>query len=368
MIMFRRLILLAAIFVLLAGAVPAALTGSDCDSRESHYARAVQLHDMGDFDRALRHYQCALAQDPDSAIIPVLIDNLHRDIAGAAMAWSALPHVETDADCDSALDHARLGAEAHERAAFDLAEIHLQCALLADPRHTGALGLMGQIHINRGDTHAARHYFDRSHAVQSGGAAADTGDAMERRGPATFVMPAWLKPYEMAPSRRMDAQPRAVIALAQYLRAGGETIRLVSDKGGMTAAPPMPAPAAPSATDATFARAMQYYQARKLYAAGNTLMQALAIDPAHLEARCQLARVFTEWGNYGSALAHFERILEAEPGNACAREGRRSALLDMLAMYVPLTVDDFFFQARTYADLEEWGRARAALTRVVNWE
>ena len=32
----------------------------------------------------------------------------------------------------------------------------------------------------------------------------------------------------------------------------------------------------------------------------------------------------------------------------------------MLAMYVPLTVDDFFFHARTYAQVEEWQLARDA--------
>ncbi len=32
-------------------------------------------------------------------------------------------------------------------------------------------------------------------------------------------------------------------------------------------------------------------------------------------------------------------------------------------MYVPLTVDDFFYHARTYIQLEEWGQARDAFRR-----
>ena len=35
-------------------------------------------------------------------------------------------------------------------------------------------------------------------------------------------------------------------------------------------------------------------------------------------------------------------------------------MLDMLRMYIPLTVDDFFFHARTYAQVEEWKMARDA--------
>ena len=99
---------------------------------------------------------------------------------------------------------------------------------------------------------------------------------------------------------------------------------------------------------------------RKLFAAANTLIEALVIDPAHVEARCQLGVIMTDWANYGSALAHFDRILADDPQNECARQNRRIAILNMLGMYVPLTVDDFFYHARTLAQVEEWELARDA--------
>ena len=39
---------------------------------------------------------------------------------------------------------------------------HLHCVLLADPAHADALYRTGMIHINRGETHEAKHYFDRA--------------------------------------------------------------------------------------------------------------------------------------------------------------------------------------------------------------
>ena len=102
---------------------------------------------------------------------------------------------------------------------------------------------------------------------------------------------------------------------------------------------------------------------RKLFAAANSFMEALTLDPAHLAARCQLGIIMTEWSNYGAALNHFERILAEEPDNSCARRYRERAVLGMLAMYIPLTVDDFFFQARTLADIEAWEPAADAFRR-----
>ena len=76
--MFKRCLLLTLSLFALASFAPLAISQSDCDFSYSNYARAVQLHDMGDYTRALRHYDCALLEDPDSAIIPELIEILHR--------------------------------------------------------------------------------------------------------------------------------------------------------------------------------------------------------------------------------------------------------------------------------------------------
>ena len=87
--MCKRNILPYLMIVLFLIICPLAQAGSDCDSTESDYARAVQLHDMGDYDEALRHYQCALEEDPDNETLPILIANLHEDIENAGKAWLA---------------------------------------------------------------------------------------------------------------------------------------------------------------------------------------------------------------------------------------------------------------------------------------
>ena len=465
------------VFILVISAAPAALTNSDCDFGDSHYARAVQLHDMGDYDRALQLYDCALQEDPDNAIIPVLIENVHEDIASAASAWSRRSDVEPDLVCDPALDHARLGAEAYEGGERDIAMIHLQCALLDDPYQEDVLNLMGKVHLDAGETHSAKHYYDRAHAVYAANSKTPTMDSVDTSAasaaPSGFVMPEWLTPYETAPSTQ--SQPRQIAVFTEHSRliAQSEQMLIIADDDSLTtwrrmqeqyverimlfapsgemsvtiyarraytlaikaqvtvtsspltptSAPEAPiseslgpesvcelgrlyasqgnyaaafnqfqslikhelvdqcpdkepiAPArtvnrSPSATaiasteasnaDETFARAMQFYRARKLYAAGNTLLETLEINPGHTDARCQLGLIFTEWANYGGALAQFKRILADSPQDDCALEGRRLAVIDMLAMYVPLTVDDFFYHARTYARLEEWELARDA--------
>ena len=87
--MCKRNILPYLMIILFLVVCPLAQAGSDCDSTESDYARAVQLHDMGDYDEALRYYQCALEEDPDNETLPILIANLHEDIENAGKAWSA---------------------------------------------------------------------------------------------------------------------------------------------------------------------------------------------------------------------------------------------------------------------------------------
>ena len=82
-----RYLLIALVLFLFVGQL--AMADSVCDFSYSNYARAVQLHDMGDYDAALRHYKCALEADPDNGIIEILIDNVHEDIANMGSAWSA---------------------------------------------------------------------------------------------------------------------------------------------------------------------------------------------------------------------------------------------------------------------------------------
>lgn len=87
--MSKRIQVLSVVVFLILALCPLVGASSDCDFSYSNYARAVQLHDMGDYDAALRHYHCALEEDPDDTVIPLLIANVHEDIATAGSAWSS---------------------------------------------------------------------------------------------------------------------------------------------------------------------------------------------------------------------------------------------------------------------------------------
>ncbi len=534
--MFKRFTGLTLVLLLLTGTATLVWSQAECDFSYSNYARAVQLHDMGDYARALRHYECARLEDPDSAIIPLLIENLHEDSANAGSAWSSRSERAQKPICSPDLDHWLLGKQAYDHGDSNQAEIHLQCILLGDPTDGAALYLMGSIHINRGDTHTAQHYFDRAEAARRAASESPTdvqalAQTEELEPPPGFEMPDWLTPYEIAPDTRVTAQVQPIVLFSERSRLLLQTersliiaddesltywqrlrklyieqIRLViatgemtvtlyqrqvfamsrearitfsaadrlaeareqarlaarqgdldeaikwmlrvasapgvtaddyaylaslySTQGDMAAAAlalsaaleleparldircnlgrvysslgdyakaftqfytviskdigaicpkendralnrslnatasvvPAPAPQA-SLAQATFERGLAMLNDRKLFAAANTFMEALAIDPDHHEARCQFGIVLNEWSNYGWALANFDRILADDPRNDCARQNRKVAILDMLAMYIPLTVDDFFYRARTFAQVEEWELARDAFHR-----
>ena len=187
--MFKRFTVLTLTLLLLGGATALVWSQTDCDFSYSNYARAVQLHDMGDYSRALRHYECARLEDPDSAIIPLLIENLHQDSADSGSAWSGLGQSAQQPICSPDLDHRSVGEAAYSRGDNDQALIHLQCALLQEPMNEAALNLMGRIHINRG-------------AHPCGASTTSIGLKPRARRPPKFKMPVWLTPYETVPDTR----------------------------------------------------------------------------------------------------------------------------------------------------------------------
>ena len=412
------------------------LAQADCDFSFSNYARAVQLHDMGDYARALQHYRCALLEDPDDAIIPLLIANVHQDIADAPSAWSRAESAASAPVCDPAIDHARRGAEAQAAGDDNRAWIHLQCVLLADPTHVNALNRMGLFHINRGETHEAKHYFDRADraaAAQAhdedaldlltyllGDAArspldADALDELKLTSPDPGATGEYLPPGQKTKraylivlwtrqgrreEARQSADHDAISRLEQALKQDPTRVdlrcelgRLYSARGDYAAAygqfsalitvtlgdhcgsaagqaqdggTPEPsagsqtAPAPASPAERIFADGLRQLEAGKTYSAANAFLQALDLDPLHLDARCRLGMIYTEWAHYRGALDQFDAILQHEPGDDCARQNRRLAARDMLAIFTPLVVDDYFHYARVYVRMGEWELARDA--------
>jgi len=359
----RQAIFLSIVFFLLLSLAPPALAQSDCDFSISNYARAVQLHDMGDYDRALAHYDCALLEDPDDVIIRQLIENVHEDIRNASRAWDR-PRQPT---CDPTRDNGELGEAAFARGDMGRARTHSHCALLLDPADVDALTLMGRIYANLGDAHTARHYLYHAEAARR--------QAAEQ--PARFKMPDWLTPYETAPRRNAVgiSSANSGDAFARAPEDGRAFVLVLTARVGVQPAEAAPAtrepapaaaeyaPESTSPAQATFVRGLEFLSARKRYAAANTFLEALEIDPSHRGARCHLGAVLTEWANYSGALAQFDRLLADDPQDECARRNRKLAVTRMMAMYVPLTVDDFFFHARTYVQIEAWLLARDAFER-----
>jgi len=435
--MFRRFLFFALLFPLIFSALPFAQAQTDCDFSFSNYARAVQLHDMGDFARALAHYRCAQLEDPDDAIIPLLIENVYEDIASASSAWSRVDGPANATACDPAQDHAQLGAEAHEAGNEIRAQIHLHCALLQEPTHIDALYRMGRIHIDHGETHEAKHYFDRAEraadraededllVVLLGEDARKLVDEEALRGlTLTSPDPAETGEY-LPPGHEYQRTVLAVIWASQGARGGAarqaegsdsigklqealkqdptrvdlrcELGRLYHEQGDYAAsyaqftflirerlgdycqseAPQMKTPLAEpalsenanaartraSAGEAEYAEGLRYMAAGNLYIAANTFLAALEQDPLHLDARCRLGMIYSEWAHYRSALEQFDFILQQDPQNSCARGNRSIAARDMLAILTPLVVDDYFHYARVYVGMQEWELARDAFLK-----
>lgn len=303
--MLRRFLLLILTLLLVIVALPFSLAQADCDFSYSNYARAVQLHDMGDYARALQHYHCAQLEDPDDAIIPILIENVYEDIANAPTAWSRPESAASATACDPAIDHAQLGAQAHDAGDVNLALIHLHCALLADPTQVDALYRTGMIHIDRGETHEAKHYFDRADRVAAAGVEDEDllvyllgEDARSVLG--EYVLDE-LKLTSPDPAETGEYLPPG----ASYQRTVLRVIWTRQDD---------PGDERPQADHGD---------------AISRLEEALKAAPSRVDLRCELARQYMAQGDYPAAYNHFTRLITERLGDYCgpASDGDESSAL-----------------------------------------
>ena len=332
------------VLLLLASAAPAALAQSDCDFSISNYARAVQLHDMGDYGRALQHYDCALLEDPDDPIISLLIENVHEDIENAGRAWDA----PNQGVCDLARNHGELGAAVFERGDISGAQMHLHCVLLADPADVDALTLMGRIHANLGDAHSAKHYLDRAELARA-------ADAPNRDGApsfARFEMPDWLTPYETVPRQHVRrASPvhrleelspapyvqrvfvlmfsaRMTVDAVDAERDARELARQASQRGDIDAAIRwmLDVTGSETATVDDYVYLADLYRVNdELNAAALALSGAVELAPERLDIRCILGRAYKALGDYARASAQFFKVIEHEIGDICGEEKTSSS-------------------------------------------
>lgn len=314
--MLRRSLVLSFVFSIVIAAMPLAVAQADCDFSYSNYARAVQLQDMGDYTRALRHYHCALRENPDDAIIPILIDNVYEDIANASSAWSRERDVAGAVACDPALDHAMLGGEAHEAGDDNLALIHLHCVLSGDPTRTDALYRMGMIHINRGETHEAKHYFDRADR-----AASRVGDED-------------LLVYLLGNDARSVLKQVDLDALAFTSPDPGETGEYF---------PPGQVYLSIWFSQAWSRRRDRDTMARQPAEATSresitNLQLTLRQEPTRVDLRCELGRRYSARGDYAAAYFHFSYLIRETLGDHCGSEESSVAVAHASARAVELPV------------------------------
>ncbi len=283
---------------LVSAAPPFSLAQADCDFSFSNYARAVELHDVGDYWRALRHYHCAQLEDPDEAIIPILIETVYEDIANGSSAWSRPESTASATACDPAQDHAQLGSEAHEAGNTDLALIHLQCTLLDNAQNKDILYRLGQIYINRGDTRTAQYYFNRAEL-----AAATNADAVAREDLLTVLLGAEARSVLAADAlKNLSLTSADPGESGEYLPPGNEyqgTVLIVIWT---------------SRRD----RSVDARQADNRYTIGR-LEQALEQDPTRVDLRCELGRLYMARGDYAAAFGQFYPLISERLGDHCKR-------------------------------------------------
>ncbi len=340
--MLRRFLLFSLMLFLVVALLPFSLAQADCDFSDSNYARAVQLHDMGDYDRALRHYHCARLESPDDAIIPILIDLVHDDIANAASAW-ARPAED--------LLRALLGEDARNLLkADDLKSLNLTSP---DPGDTGE--------YRRGDS--PRVDFRRVTETSGDEGTLYSLERAQEREPARVDLRCELGRLYMTRGDYAAAYGQFTPLIVERLgdhcdgleqpKATGDAAPAATD--AITAAP---APVSPA--EAQFTEGLSAMNDGKRYLAANIFLAALELDPLHLDARCRLGMIYAEWAHYRGALEQFDIVLGHEPDNRCAQQNRTIAARDMLAIFTPLVVDDYFHYARIYIGMAEWELARDA--------
>ncbi len=331
--MVRRLAFLALLLLLLLGASIHVWSQSDCDFSYSNYARAVELHDMGDYGPALRHYECARQEIPESVIIPIMIENLHEDIVGASSAWSRNGASTLTPVCNPDENQRALGEGALERGDNSQALIHLQCALLQAPKDETALHLLGRIYSDRGQLPTARYYFTRAEAARN---------TVEAKRGSGFVMPHWLTPYETAPDTRKSAlvEPGTVASNpARLMEQTGELRFRAADRDARRQARQalksrdldaaikwmlkVTDGAGASVDDYDFLASLYGMQA-DFAGAEASLIEALKLAPTRLDLRCRLGMIYVAQNDAAAAYAQFDWVLSVDVSDICANENRRA--------------------------------------------
>lgn len=378
MTMAKRLLILTLLCLVAVGVAPVTMADSDCDHSYSNYARAVMLHDAGDYERALYHYACALENKPDDSIIPIMIENAYADIDSSGAAWSrgatssgavaaGEPFIPEWLQPYEMMSPASISTP---RFVLLTREQPFRRIVAAEVEEAGRLPVTTLASAPGPQPDLRRVSSDQIARLDAADYARFASWFIKRddwaRAATALSKALKLEPFrhdlrcQLGGVYASGGEGEAALAAFDYVLSqdpghicANEHRRALLRSMNAAAAP---APVSPA--QATYEQGLRFYEARKLYAAAQILLEALEIDPGHRAARCQVGLVFSEWGNYTRALDEFQLVLAADPQDECAVQQRKLTIRKLLNMYLPLTVDDFFNHARTYARIEDWALAR----------
>lgn len=324
--MIKRLGLFTVILVLMFSAIPFALADSDCDFSYSNHARGAQLYSMGDLTRALHHYDCALAQNPDSDALLLSIGNIYRDMGDAVTAQAYYDHVSTAIldpvvdgfACEPDISHHVRGAEVYASGDIWMALYHFECALTADPNNDSLLQSIGNIYIQMGDVRTAVAYFNRmadsDAPTTTVTSACETGFSHHARGAQMYSMGDLnraLQHYECA----LENDPERDVLLLSI----GNIYR---DMGDMTMAQAyydrsdLYADTACNFSGSYFAEATRLHDMNDFAQAIQAYHCALTQEPNRIAIMTQLAQAYVDLSDYDSALFYLNRAIQLDDDNA----------------------------------------------------
>ncbi|MDE2857550.1 MAG: hypothetical protein OXN94_06835 [Chloroflexota bacterium] len=270
--MWKRIQVFSVVVLLMLAIAPLAGASSDCDFSYSNYARAVQLHDMGDYDLALRHYHCALEEDPDDAVIPLLIANVHEDIAQAGAAWSSAAS-PTAAEILELPPVSSWGERPKPGREQDFEDLIVEETVSSEPLpgFPNPAAAVTSIAIEQSEDRLWHFYASSRITV-------------------ALVM-----------KRDQTTSENGLVDGDENISPADEFIRQAR----------------------IFARNLDWTRARIRFE------QALDLDPHRVDIRCELGMVYQELGDERAALGQFDIVLTQDPLDACAWSNRDALMQAM---------------------------------------
>lgn len=297
--MCKRLGLFTVIVVLMFSAIPFTIAESDCDYSYSNQARGEQLFAMGDYLGALPHFECALAQDPDSQSLLLTIGNIYGYIGDRANATAYYEHATgattLNQSCDIGISQFAYGAQLYARGELGHALEAYQCALSQEPENILHMKQLVMIYIELEQHDQALTYLDRALQI-------DDTDAVlySRRGYVHYLMEN-LNQALSDLDTALDLDPTLYSALetrSQVLTAQGILTNTTCD----TSLSPL-------------VRGAQLYAMGELGNALEAYRCGLTQEPDSMLYLMEVVLVYIELEQYDQALMYLNRAVQMEDNN-----------------------------------------------------